>query len=819
MKKTFKSRLTSVVVASGLALTLGAGTAFAEDALDTTGYVTAAATRAAQPASDILGVSGVEETANDWYDMNNLFNWSGPKYLLMGTTLYNSNPNPYFYNYMYKTSGNSVVINTSREGGGRGPAGGLAAYGVDATDDAVWNALPDIVVGTGIKGGATADYTSDEYAGAIEEALGVEYNPVGIDYNMTNNSEFIDTMYSIAEAADDIVANSDGVKKLRYGNATDIAVNYEKYIRGTQGYVLHQLSANDAQKKVVASVSGYDTTTNTFRLLVSGEAEGTSSTNRYLEAVEQVSTNLVDALGIKGTDVTSTGRDGQETTTTVYSCTAEELAKADLVVIGGQQGQGSEVLTKIADILNKMSSEQQAKCYYVTDANNSAGSMYGVTMNSVENAQNIGRIIGCLYPEYIDQDDWMSYYYDVFYHVKSADLADAIDKAMDGVRNWDSTGDATTWTTEDASTYNKDDVQGKLDIGVSYLKAAENDKTPDALKVTDHIQESASVVSLFGENAYQTAVAISQETFKSSTSVVIANDRDYMDSMSATGLAGVLDCPILLVNADTGLYDEVKAELERLGVEKVYIIGGEHAVTKDLESQLGTDIETQRVFGNEAPDTSVACANEIQKLGGSLGYAIVARSDNFQDALSMSSFAYAHKAAIILAPSTEGSAATSLPEGGAAVLQAATENVFIAGGEGAIDDSTVAGVVNDAVRIWGEDGYDTSNQIATYMVANNLLKPASVTVANGSQAARGLDALAGAALAGKTNGVILLANGSEHTDTMGAQDFTTINEGPDSQDTQSFLKANADSVSLVYTLGGSYVMPQSAIDTIAETLE
>ncbi len=905
MKLTFfKSRIAPVVAGACLAATLGAvpGVAGADDVqpLSTDGYVTAAATRAAQPSPEILGLSGVEETANDWYDVDKLTDWSGPKYMLLGTSEFNTNPNPYFYNYMFKTTtGSKVVVNTARSGA-MGPRAALGTYAAGSdTEKAVWDMMPDVVVGTlKDRTGTEADYSSSDYAGAVSTAhSGVTYNPTGVNYLMTNNSDMITTMYNIAKAGDAVVANdATKTKKLRYGSATDIAKSFERYIRGTQGYVLQQLANSGASKKVVASVSAYDASTKTFTLVESNVSEGTASTNRYLEACEQVSSNLATTLG--------------KTT-----ATAEELAQADLVVIGGQSGSSAD------DILKGMSDEQKAKCYYVTGSG-SAGSMYGVVMNSVENAQNIGRILGCLYPEYVDQDDWISYYYDNFYHIKSEKLAEAVDNAMDGVRNWDNTEDPTAWTTSDTSTYSKDAVNSKIDAGMLYLQSLGTDKVTTPLQPTDNGKsatvdiaagvtaktvvvddiadqpastdgsavkpevtvtyngnkltegveydvaytnntaagtatvtitgkgaftgsttktfkinaETALFTSLAGEEASQTSVAISKQAFPTAGScktVILARDDDFADAMASTGLAGKENASILLISRETGMNDEVKAEIQRLGATQAYIIGGKGAIPADVESQL-TELKVElaggaRVFGEEAAETSVACAKAI----GTYNYAVVAISDNFQDALSMSSFAYKYHVPIILEKTGATAADRKLPEGGLEKINAAS-TVFVAGGTGALSDDSIKGVTsNEVVRIAGYDGYDTSNQIAWRLSTefkdadgNYLLNANSVTVANGAMKSKGVDALAGAALAGKQGGVLVLVQaheGEEGTNNDGMEDVNTVTIGSkdaatgkvttkDSEGSNSFVASNTATIKNVYTLGGNFVIPTTFIN-------
>ena len=83
----------------------------------------------------------------------------------------------------------------------------------------------------------------------------------------------IGTMYNLASAGDQIAAESNGTKQLRYGNATDIAKQFEKYVKGLQGYVLKNASA----KKTVALVKNCDAASGTYELVPTGVAEGTAT--------------------------------------------------------------------------------------------------------------------------------------------------------------------------------------------------------------------------------------------------------------------------------------------------------------------------------------------------------------------------------------------------------------------------------------------------------------------------------------------------------------------------------------------------------------
>lgn len=333
--------------------------------------------------------------------------------------------------------------------------------------------------------------------------------------------------------------------------------------------------------------------------------------------------------------------------------------------------------------------------------------------------------------------------------------------------------------------------------------------------------EGVFVKRIWGNYARDTAAFISEETYsfgKSSNWIVIARDDDFRDAMSATGLAGALDAPILLTDRN-GLSEVAKDEIERLGAQHAYIIGGKGAMPGDFEAELATIgcIAEPRVYGTASYDTSVKCAELIAEFNAADGYGdasiIVAYGQNFQDALSMSSYAYAYRCPIFL--QTFGAKATDrgLTAEAVELIGNAYANapIIVAGGKGAVSDASVAAVgFNEAsgdIRLWGNDGYETSRNIADYMVSEGRLKPSTMVVASGAQAPKGLDALAGAALAGQSEGVMLLVNGQS---SFGSVNTTALD---------AFLEKYAADVEAAYVLGGAYVMPEATVlDPIKETL-
>ena len=330
--------------------------------------------------------------------------------------------------------------------------------------------------------------------------------------------------------------------------------------------------------------------------------------------------------------------------------------------------------------------------------------------------------------------------------------------------------------------------------------------------------EQGSAVRLAGESAADTSARIATEAFpEGSEWVVIARDDDFADAMSATGLAGVLNAPIVLTDRYS-LSDAAARAVQALGAKKAYIIGGTGAIPGDIERGLATSgCQTQgRIFGYDSWDTSTECAKKIAEHGGNPGSnAVVAMSTNFQDALSISSYAYKYQVPIFL--ESDEAHGRQLTEAAASAIKELSGTIYVPGGNGAVPQASVEEVFGKkrVVRLSGWDGYDTSNQIATYMVERGLLSPSTICLASGAPDPKGVDALAGAALAGKAGGVVLLTNANPR---FGSISTTTI-EGADSEGTSAFLPSHAKDVEQAYILGGKAVMPAELQQRVNDILD
>ena len=326
--------------------------------------------------------------------------------------------------------------------------------------------------------------------------------------------------------------------------------------------------------------------------------------------------------------------------------------------------------------------------------------------------------------------------------------------------------------------------------------------------------KKGSVERLWGNYSYDTSLAITQKAFTESEYAIVARCDDFADAMSATGLAGALNAPVLLSETDR-LTPCIGEELTSLGVKTVYLIGGEAALTPQVKNDIESlDIAVNRVAGYASWDTSVECAQtlkEVQKEKGitpQLDAVIVATSYSFSDALSMSSFAYKYQVPIILETYDH-----ELTDEGLELLEDKdyfdSSDVYIPGGPAAVPTESVEGTLDSShtfTRIYGNTGYDTSNEVACYLVKAGLLSADTVCVATGAVSACGVDALSGSALAGKAGGVMLLVNTEED---YGAIDTTTVDK---------FLANNKASINQAYVLGGCAVINQGMFDRLVALL-
>ncbi|MDA3936804.1 MAG: cell wall-binding repeat-containing protein [Actinomycetota bacterium] len=284
---------------------------------------------------------------------------------------------------------------------------------------------------------------------------------------------------------------------------------------------------------------------------------------------------------------------------------------------------------------------------------------------------------------------------------------------------------------------------------------------------------------LSGDTRYETAMATSQDAFadNSSNYVVVATGLNFADALSASGLAGAYECP-LLITGNT-LSSELTDEIDRVGASNVVLIGGPAAIPEVVETDLDTAGYTvTRIQGDNRYDTSAMVADEIKTVttagDGFHQSVFIARGDSFADALAISPFAYSEKNPVLLVRTDSVPVETE----GALIglnIQAAT----LVGGTAAISADTMDDI-NDIIvnansgmssdRWSGANRYETAAVIAQHGIDAGFADASYIGVATGMNFP---DALGGGVVCGRRGGVLLLTSPTALS--PDAEDFITTN--------------------------------------------
>lgn len=157
---------------------------------------------------------------------------------------------------------------------------------------------------------------------------------------------------------------------------------------------------------------------------------------------------------------------------------------------------------------------------------------------------------------------------------------------------------------------------------------------------------TATYNRMCGNSRYETAVAIAKNGWQQADYAIIASGENYPDALAAAPLAKKYDAPILLTNKDS-LNDATKQCLEDLKVKQCLIVGGNGAVSSDVENAINSlGIQTTRLAGSDRYDTAIQIANQLDNVNS----IAVVTGNSYGDALSIGSEAGINNMPIILMP-------------------------------------------------------------------------------------------------------------------------------------------------------------------------
>lgn len=274
--------------------------------------------------------------------------------------------------------------------------------------------------------------------------------------------------------------------------------------------------------------------------------------------------------------------------------------------------------------------------------------------------------------------------------------------------------------------------------------------------LTGSASAAAAVARSSGPERIATSVAASRDHRPSASDALLATATSFPDALSAGALAAGLRAPLLLTHRDS-LPAAVAEELARLGVARVWILGGTAVVSPGVEADLAArGYEVRRIAGDSRYDT----AREIALEAGPspTGEVVVALGHHPQperawpDAVASGALAASNdRLPTLLTAHDTLPAATEQ-----ALADLDAQRVLLVGGTAAIEtgvEDRIRALGYEVTRIAGKSRYETSVRLADEALHRNDGPQQPVVFATGGNFP---DALAAGALAGSLESPLVL---------------------------------------------------------------
>ncbi|MGX5679959.1 cell wall-binding repeat-containing protein [Schumannella luteola] len=230
-------------------------------------------------------------------------------------------------------------------------------------------------------------------------------------------------------------------------------------------------------------------------------------------------------------------------------------------------------------------------------------------------------------------------------------------------------------------------------------------------------QDGLYVDRLAGPDRFATSVAISQAAFENApgapevSAVFVVNGLNFPDALSAGPAAARLGAPVLLVTP-TSIPASVRAEIERLDPDTIYIVGGTPSVSTAVESQLGVLADVVRVSGSDRFATSREVATTFFA-DADVYSAYLATGLNFPDALGAGPAAAFEGGPLLLVNGGLGSVDAATAD---VVASLDINRLVVTGSAATVSDGILASLnslpsIDEVVRQGGADRFGTAFEI------------------------------------------------------------------------------------------------------------
>ena len=214
--------------------------------------------------------------------------------------------------------------------------------------------------------------------------------------------------------------------------------------------------------------------------------------------------------------------------------------------------------------------------------------------------------------------------------------------------------------------------------------------------VEAELDKDYTVKRVKGTDREGTAQAAAKEAGVQTTQVFLANghNNDYADALAVGPASAKNNMPVLLTKINE-IPANTKAAMEAFKVSNVTIVGGESAVSAELEAELAKDYTVKRVKGTDREGTAIAIAKEYFK--GSDKAVIAKGYDVIADALVGGYVGAKVDAPMLLTRTNSIKAVTKT------FIEENTKKAWVLGGTGVVSASVV-NEIEEAIK--GEEAED-----------------------------------------------------------------------------------------------------------------
>ncbi|MDV9763714.1 cell wall-binding protein Cwp20 [Clostridioides difficile] len=267
-------------------------------------------------------------------------------------------------------------------------------------------------------------------------------------------------------------------------------------------------------------------------------------------------------------------------------------------------------------------------------------------------------------------------------------------------------------------------------------------------------QDEVNASALTGTDRYETSIKISQAGWGTAENAVLINDSAIADALAATPFAYKKNAPILLTGSSQ-INEKTLAELKRLKVKNVYVVGGEASINeKSLDTIKSNNISVSRISGSDRYQTSMNIAKELNNISNISKISVVNGEKGLADAVSIGAVSAQNDMPIIL--TNENSNITEINN---LFKNKKIDKSYVIGGEYTVSKN-IENKLQNPQRISGSTRNETNAKVIKEFYKDSKIDNLYVAKNGMNKQDDLIDGLSVGVLAGKTKSPVMLVGNS-----------------------------------------------------------